>query len=295
MNWGLVGAFAAAASYGAATILQAIGARRGGELSALDISLVRRLASSAPYLSGLLLDAVGFALSLAALRTLPLFTVEAIVSASLAVTAVLAAVVLNVRPAAREWTALLAVSAGLALLAVSAKRQSDANLSSLDRSLLVMAVVVVGAIGFIAARRRGAGHRADAWALGAMAGLMYGGAGIGARILHDPHPVWHMISDPALYAMALAGLIGTLMQAMALQRGTVTVVTSSTVVAETVMPAVIGICFLGDRPRHGAAGLAAAGFVLAVLGAIALARFGEAAVSPASGYPEFRLGTLPAP
>jgi hypothetical protein len=128
-----------------------------------------------------------------------------------------------------------------------------------------------------------------------MSGLMYGAAGIGARILHDPHPVWHVVSDPALYAMALAGLIGTLMQAMALQRGTVTVVTSSMVVAETVVPAVIGISFLGDRPVHGDAGLAAAGFVLAVAGAVALARFGEGAVSPASEFSDFGLGTLPAP
>jgi drug/metabolite transporter (DMT)-like permease len=124
---------------------------------------------------------------------------------------------------------------------------------------------------------------------------MYGAAGIGARVLHDPDPVWKVVTDPALYAMALAGILGMLLYAMALQRGTVTAVTASMVVAETVIPAVVGLALLGDRPRHGDAGLAALGFVLAVSGAVALARFGEAAASRASGYSDFGLGTLPAP
>jgi hypothetical protein len=37
------------------------------------------------------------------------------------------------------------------------------------------------------------------------------------------------------------------------------------------------------------------GFALAFLGALALARFGEPPASEARGYPEFGIGTLPAP
>jgi hypothetical protein len=41
-------------------------------------------------------------------------------------------------------------------------------------------------------------------------------------------------------------------------------------------PAVVGVLFLGDTARHGFIGLAALGFILAVICALALARFGEA-------------------
>jgi phosphatidylserine synthase len=54
------------------------------------------------------------------------------------------------------------------------------------------------------------------------------------------------------------------------------------VVGETVGPALVGVIWLGDRTREGLAWLAALGFVVAVAGALALARFGEAPVGDAS-------------
>ena len=47
------------------------------------------------------------------------------------------------------------------------------------------------------------------------------------------------------------------------------------VLAETVPPAVVGIMFLGDHTRPGLGGVAVLGFTLAVVCAVALARFGE--------------------
>jgi hypothetical protein len=41
-------------------------------------------------------------------------------------------------------------------------------------------------------------------------------------------------------------------------------------------PAVVGVLFLGDTTRHGLAAVAVLGFILAVVCAVALARFGEA-------------------
>jgi drug/metabolite transporter (DMT)-like permease len=295
VDWGLAGAFAAAVAYGAATILQAIGARAGGTADELDARLVRRLLRSAPYILGLLLDAVGFGLSFAALHTLPLFTVEAVVASSLAVTALLAVALLDMRPSLVEWLALICVTTGLTLLASSAKAQAPVRLDDLDQSLLLIAVAVAGAIVFVVARRRRTPGRGDSWALGIMAGLMYGSAGIGARILRTPSTPWRLFIDPALYAMALAGILGLLLYAMALQRGSVTVATSAVVVAETLMPAIIGITLLGDRPAAGRDGLAVAGFALTVAGAVALARYGEPAARNVERVPDLPLGTLPAP
>jgi drug/metabolite transporter (DMT)-like permease len=295
VDWGLAGAFAAAVAYGVATILQSIGARAGGAANELDARLVRRLLRSSPYILGLLLDAVGFGLSFAALHTLPLFTVEAVVASSLAVTAVLAVVMLDMRPSLSEWLALICVSAGLALLASSAKAQSPIQLDDLDQSLLVISVAIVGAIVIVVARRRRQPSRGDSWALGLLAGLMYGAAGIGARILRTPSTPWRLFLDPALYAMALAGILGLLLYAMALQRGSVTVATSAVVVAETLMPAVIGITLLGDRPATGRDGLAAVGFALTVAGAVALARYGEPPARNVERPGDLTVSTLPAP
>ena len=289
MTWGLAGAFAAALAYGVATVLQAVGARRAGRSAAPDARLALRLLQSAPYVVGLLLDGVGFALSLAALRSQPLFTVQAIVSSSLAVTAVLAVVVLHARLAGLEWGALLLVTAGLVLLGLSANNQHPAHVSVSGRFVLLLVVIASATIVALAAGTRGAragaseGSSNDAWALGCLAGLMYGAGGIGARILAKPRSVHGLLLDPALWAMFIAGVLGLLLYAMALQRGTVTVATAAVVVTETLVPAAIGITLLGDRPAPGRTPLAAAGFAITVTGSLLLARYGAA---PSAAVPD---------
>lgn len=295
VTWGLIGAFAAAVTYGVATVLQAIGARAGGATDELDARLLRRLLRSAPYVTGLTLDAIGFGLSFAALHSLPLFTVQAIVASSLAVTALLAVAVLGVRPSLFEWGALLCVTAGLTLLALAARDHAPTRLGDVDRWLLVISVAVVGTLAFLAARRRQEPGAGDAWALGALAGLMYGAAGIGARILRTPSTPWRIVLDPALYAMALAGVLGLLLYAMAVQRGRVTVATAAVVVAETLVPAAVGITLLGDRPAPGRTALAAVGFALTVGAAVALARYGEPPARNVEAFSDLSVGTLPAP
>jgi drug/metabolite transporter (DMT)-like permease len=295
VSWGLLGAFAAALAYGAATVLQATGARQGGAADDLDARLVRRLLRSSPYLLGLLLDAVGFGLSFAALHSLPLFTVQAIVASSLAVTAVLAVVMLGGRPSVIEWLALVVVTAGLTLLALSASDHTSKRIDTLDRSLLLISVAIVGAFAYLSARRRQQPSRQDGWAFGALAGLMYGAAGIGARMLRTPTSPWQILIDPAFYAMVFAGLLGLLLYAMALQRGTVTVATAAVVVAETLIPGAVGITLLGDRPASGDTAIAIAGFALTVAGAVALARYGEPPTRKVERSIDLGMGTLPAP
>src|SRR5690242_300903 len=86
-------AFVTSVSYGVGTVLQAAGARRVASTAHLDVKLFRRLAQQSRYLAGLLLDGVGFVASIVALRTLPLFVVQAAVVSSLGVTAAVVAIV----------------------------------------------------------------------------------------------------------------------------------------------------------------------------------------------------------
>jgi drug/metabolite transporter (DMT)-like permease len=282
VTWGLAGAFAAAVTYGIASVLQAVGARGAGRADAPDAHLVWRLVHSMPYLAGLFLDGVGFVLSLAALRTQPLFIVQAVVASSLAFTAFFAVLVLHARLARLEWMAIGVVTAGLTMLGLSANSQHPAQVDTDGRMLLLVVVIISGLAAAAAARRRGTSARNDAWALGFLAGLMYGAGGIGARVLAHPTSARGLLLDPALWAMAIAGILGLLLYAMALQRGSVTVATSAVVVAETLVPAAVGITLLGDRPAPGRTALAACGFAVTVIGSLLLARYGEA---PAKATP----------
>lgn len=275
MTWGLAGAFAAAVAYGVATVMQAIGARRIARAAGPDAGLLLRLLRSTPYVIGLALDAVGFGLSLAALRTLPLFTVQAIVASSLAVTALLTVGMLHARLSRPEWVALALVTAGLTMLGLSASEQRPAHVHFIGRLALLVAVGAIALVVTGAARGR-TGNSKDAWALGCLAGLMYGASGIGARVLAHPRSIGGIVVDPASWALAIAGVVGLMLYAMAVQRGSVTVATAAVVVTETLVPAAIGITLLGDRPAHGRTGLAAAGFAVTVTGSLLLARHGEA-------------------
>jgi hypothetical protein len=111
--------------------------------------------------------------------------------------------------------------------------------------------------------------------LGAIAGLGYAVLAIAARILPGFSPQ-QLVRNPASYTLAAAGIVSFLLYASALEGGSVTVATAAVVLAETTPPAVVGVVFLGDTTRHGLTGVAVLGFILAVVCAVALARFGEA-------------------
>ena len=272
MILGLVGAIAASVCYGVATVLQAVAARRAAAVSGLDPRLLVRLLSQTPYLAGLLLDLFGFAASVFALRTLPLFLVQSAIAASVGVTALVAVRVLGVHLGRPERVALVAVGIGLVLLAVSAQSERATALGSRARWLLLAGVLVILALSVLLARL--AGPKAAA-GLAAGAGLAFGGTGVAARVLVVPHPWWHVLQDPAAWALVGYGLLGTLLFATALQRGSAISTATVTCSVQTVLPAAVGLALLGDRARPGFGSTAAVGFVLTVVAAIALARFAE--------------------
>ena len=121
---------------------------------------------------------------------------------------------MHARLAPLEWFALGLVTAGLTMLALSAQDQPGSEVSFAGRLTLFVGVVVVGFAAAALARHR-TGHSGDAWALGCLAGLMYGAGGVGARVLADPHSLTGLLTDPALWAMAFAGILGLLLFAMA--------------------------------------------------------------------------------
>ena len=273
MSLGLLGAFAAALCYGTASVLQSVASRRVAGSAELDPRLLLRLAGQLPYVAGFLLDLLGFAASVLALHTLPLFVVQAAVAASVGVTALVAAWFLGVRLRRVVVGALVGVGAGLSLLALGARPAPAVPVSYVGRWLVFAGAVLVLVVGVVSARLRGPFGVA---ALAAGAGLAFGGVGVAARILELPRPLWRVFTEPEAYALVGYGVLGLLLFATALQRGAVTTVSAVMFVVETVVPAVVGLWWLGDSARPGYAGVAAAGFALTVVGAVELARHSAA-------------------
>jgi drug/metabolite transporter (DMT)-like permease len=272
MQPGLIAAAGIAICYGLATVLQSVGARRTQASDGLDPGLLLRLLRSVPYLIGLALDGAGFILTVVALQTLPLFVVEAFTAAALAVTAVAAAVWLKLPLSRAEWVGVGGVVAGLVMLGLSAGEDEQVALATWQQWLPLVAGI--GLLGLTAVGARVPG-RAGVAILGALAGLGFGLVGIATRTLQEPITVTGVLTDPSAYGIVVAGAVSLLALATALQRGSVTQATAAMVVAETVIPSAIGLAFLGDRIRPGYELIAGIGLLLAIIGAVALARLGE--------------------
>ncbi|TXH43847.1 MAG: hypothetical protein E6Q90_05360 [Actinobacteria bacterium] len=272
MNIGLVAAAGIALCYGMATVLQSIGAKSTEEHEGLDPGLLVRLLRSGPYLLGLGLDGGGFALTVVALQTLPLFVVEAFTAGALAVTAVAAALWLKLPLSRAEWAAVAAVTVGLVAVGLSAGEDQKAELAPWEQWLPLAACAVLIVLTYLAARTTG---RWSVSILGALAGFGFGLVGVATRSLAEPLTITGVLTDPAAYGLVVAGVVSILALATALQRGSVTQATAAMVVAETVIPSIIGLVWLGDRIRPGFDLVALGGMLVAIAGSVALSRLGE--------------------
>lgn len=271
--FGMMCALGASVCFGTATVLQAMAARAAADSgTGGDAALLLRALRQWRYLAGLALDGVGFLLQIAALRSIPIYAVGAALAASLAVTAVVASRLLKVRLSRVEWGAVGVVCAGLAMLGLASGTEGEqVGSAELKYAMLATAVAVL-LLGLVGGRLP---ERGRPLALGLGAGFGFGVVEVSVRLIDDLDP-GALLRNPATYALLIGGGAAFLLLTSALQRGSVTTATAGLVIGETIGPAVVGVVWLGDRTREGLEWLAVLGFVVAVVGALALARFGEA-------------------
>ena len=142
MVLGLTFAILASLGSGIGSAVEAFGVRRAAASGERPGDL-GPLLHQPIYFAGLTVDLLGFVFSVIALQLLPLFLVQAIVAASVGVTAVIVA--LSGRPLGRPaWIALCASLGGLVLLAVSSEPHDG---GTLGRRLAVVAAGDVRAAG----------------------------------------------------------------------------------------------------------------------------------------------------
>lgn len=261
MEVAYLAAFGSALCFGVAAVLQDRAAKRetSGSLA--------KVTTSPSYLLGLGLDLVGWLLSLVALQDLPLFAVQAIAASSIGVTVVLVSVLTRRRPPGRQVLVLVALGAGLVALALSAAPDEPRKVSGAFDIGMWIGVAVVAALGFVLSRSRG---NRGAAIVGALSGLGYGGTALCGRALEADGSFVEVLKDPLLYALLAFGALGITLFARALQLGAVTVATACQFAVETVVPAAVGLIFLGDRARDGFVVLAYVGFVVTVVAVVAL-------------------------
>jgi FtsH-binding integral membrane protein len=109
------------------------------------------------------------------------------------------------------------------------------------------------------------------------AGLGFSVVGISARTLDTPDSAWRLILEPSVWAIVLNGLTAAVAFAMALQKGGATAVTAIMFTTNTALSSLIGLAYLDDRIRAGFTAAAAAGFILAITGAIGAAHYASLA------------------
>jgi drug/metabolite transporter (DMT)-like permease len=256
---GLAAALGAAALFGWAAVVQARAVRAMPGTEERLGSFVRAAARDPLILLVVGAYLAGFVLHAVSIWLLPLYLAQAAISLSMPVTAVLSAHRLHEPLGPARWTAVGAVTVGIALLAAGAGAPGAVTTSWAFALSLVLGLAAVTVAG-LAARGRPA-------LLGAIAGCGYAGSALAVR------GVGAEISGPVVVA-ALAvpafGLVAFWLYSLALAKTGVASATAALIVLQTFVPAAIGIALLGDEVRAGWWPAVAAGLVLGVMGAVAL-------------------------
>lgn len=249
---GLGAALLAAVVFGVGAVLQAIAMRRAGFLSPLMLLV------GVAYLGG-------WALHLVAIANVPLYLAQVGVATSLAVTGLVAAVVVGEPLARRHWVAIGALIGGLALLVVSSGAVGRARFDETDALALYAGLVLLTGAGWLVARGSGARNGVS---LGYLAGLAYTGSPVASRSL--VHFAWRPDIVAGALSIGLFGLLGFCLYSVAMRRTSVTAATAPLVLLETVGPAILGVVAFGDGVRAGWWPVALAGFFVSTLAALVL-------------------------
>lgn len=273
MVLGLGAALGAAALFGIAAILQAVGSRRVPTESELDprrfAKFVLALLRQPPFLAALALNLTGFGLHFVALRILPLYLAQAGIAASLVVTALLATRLMSDQLSALEWSAVVAVCIGLGLLAASAGHAGDSARHHNLTVGIIIGLVVIAVLGAVASRSQ---HGVSTALLGFLAGLGFAGVAISARLLEDGS-IGELLRGPTTYTLPISGGLAFILYSLALQRGSVTLATTPMIALQTIAPAAVGVFVLDDAVRSGWSAGAIGGFTLSAIGSLILVRF----------------------
>lgn len=261
---------------GVAAILQKMGADAQRKATSLDAHLFVRLVQNMPYIAGLVLDLLGWVLTVFAVRYIPLFLAEAVIATNVAITALLERKVMKRRLPSGTWRWLLLLLGGLACLGASAQPQHAVTVHGvLEWSIVAMPAVCL-ALGAVLVHVKG---RLASFGMAALSGVAFGGTSVVGRVLPISPEWWRLFTQPLLWSLVLYGIAGVWLFTIALQRSLATTVNASMTAAQTLIPSLIGLILLGDRVRGDSEILFTLGMVFALSGVAGLAAARRASAS----------------
>jgi drug/metabolite transporter (DMT)-like permease len=269
-GWAFLAAMVVA--YGVANLLQSIAAARTELHQKFHPRLLLHLGRHKIYLVGLGCQFAGFTLAFLARKDLPLFLVQSAVAAGLGVTALLGVLILKWRLPPAEVVLLGGLSVGLAGLVIAAEPAPSRQLGMAGNIGLTLVLLGIGVAGFFAVRLHGA---PGSVVLGALAGLAFSAAAVASRPLASVHSVDEFVTSPLLYLLVAHSVVGQLLLAMAMQRGSTTAAVAAMDAAGAVPAALVGLLLLGDEIHAGREWLAAAGFLMTLVAVIGLSFYAE--------------------
>lgn len=239
---GLVAAVAAAGGNAGAALLEAMATRRASSAAGVVLSPM--------YIVGLLLDILGWVLTVVALRYMPIVAVQAIVAGQVVITVVASHWVFDTPLRRVDLVAAAANVVGLALLVASASTEENPQGSTAATVALIVVFGVLLAVGVLVALRS---RRATLVAF--MAGLSFGGTAVAVRLVHLEGSLGHIVAtilaDPVAWALIAYAALGLGLYTVALSRGAVGPVVAVLAVTETLVPGLLGLLVLGDGIRSG--------------------------------------------
>jgi hypothetical protein len=248
-------ALLAAVGYGAASVLQGVGARRTTGPAVL---------AQPVYVVGLCADGLAWLASLAAVRVLPLFVVQSVLAASVAVTVVLCAVFLHAPLRHRDLGAVALLVLALAVLAVAFLPGAATPSTALTAWVLAVGGAAIAATAALYSR-------GGSLTLAALAGLAFAGTAVAARVVDLSGGPAAVAGQALAWAIPVLGVTGTMAYARSLERGPTGSATAVLWSVETVVAGLAGVVLAGDTVRPGWAGVAGSAVVVTLAACVVLA------------------------
>jgi hypothetical protein len=246
---------------GSAVILQKVGVN--------EEKNTVRLLTDLPYMAGIALDIIGWLLTLAAVRVLPLFLVQSIIAANIVIAALLDQIILHRRLPRYGYRLIVIILLGLCALALTAApMKAIIAITPLWQWGFFIGLIVLGALGALLVRRK---TRVTAVGLAVIAGVAFGAVSIVGRLLITNVPFWHLLQDPLSWVLIAYSGLGMLLFTLALRHATATMVNAVSVTLQTVTPTVIGLVLLGDAVRMGFGFLTLVALIVTLVASLALA------------------------
>lgn len=264
--WGMAAAIATALLFGVAAVLQAVGARDVPSISEHPWrEVLSRAVRSKVLMAVLGMHVFGGVLHLLSAVWLPLYLAQAVMASSVVVTAFYAAHLLGEHLRTHQRVAVLATVGGLVLLTVGAGSAGEERVT--EHFLWILVVVLV--MGTLAATFAVASSsRSAAITLAAVGGAAYAITPFAARGLGSP--VLSVENALSTFLIVVGSLVGFVFYSFSLQRVSTIAATGPLILAETLLPAIVGVAFLHDRVRPGWWPETLLGLALAIGGVLVL-------------------------